>query len=107
MMSGCILLANISDRIVDRELSDPGEGKRERIVGRRLKEGYVHYKRYLEILNALSKHGFGYAFERLKSYRFEYAAQSQFDPNGDATDADDKSDDLFMAQLTNFRIRGV
>lgn len=67
MMVGCILLADISDRIVDRELSDAGEGKRERIVGRRLKEGYAHYKRYLEILNALSKHGFGYAFERLKS----------------------------------------
>jgi len=59
-------LSTISDRIVDRELSDETEIKRQRIIGRRLKEGYAHYKRYMEILNSFSKHGFGYLFERIK-----------------------------------------
>ncbi|UCH88899.1 MAG: AarF/ABC1/UbiB kinase family protein [Thermoplasmata archaeon] len=58
---------SISDRIVDRELGGDSDGKRERIIGRRLREGYAHYKRYLEILNIVSKHGFGYLFERIKS----------------------------------------
>ena len=50
---------------------------RERIIGRRLKEGYKHYKRYLEILNALSRHGFGYAFDKFKS-EFTTAAATVF-----------------------------
>ena len=58
---------SISDRILERELGDSAEGKRERVIGRRLREGYVHYKRYIEILNVISKHGFGYLFDRLKN----------------------------------------
>ncbi len=58
---------SISDRILERELSDGADGKRDRVIGRRLREGYVHYKRYLEILNVISKHGFGYLFDRLKN----------------------------------------
>jgi ubiquinone biosynthesis protein len=60
-------LNSISDRILDRELGDGADGKRDRVIGRRLREGYVHYKRYIEILNVISKHGFGYLFDRLKN----------------------------------------
>jgi len=60
-------LPSISDRVLDRELAEAGEAKRERIIGRRLKEGYAHYRRYLEILNALSRNGFGYVFDKIKS----------------------------------------
>ena len=57
----------ISDQILARELGDDTGAKRERIIGRRLKEGFAHYKRYLEILNIISKYGFGYLFDRVKS----------------------------------------
>jgi len=60
-------LESISDRILDRELADKEDSKRFRIIGKRLHDGYVHYKRYLEILNVISKHGFGYLFDRIKS----------------------------------------
>ncbi len=58
---------NISDRILDRELGIRGSDKQTRIIGRRLHEGYIHYKRYLEILNTISKHGFGYIFDKIKN----------------------------------------
>ena len=35
--------------------------------GRRLREGWSHYKRYLEILNVISRKGFGYAFDKVRS----------------------------------------
>ena len=60
-------MESISDRILDRELADKEDSKRFRIIGKRLHDGYVHYKRYLEILNVISKHGFGYLFDRIKS----------------------------------------
>jgi len=60
-------LESISDRILDRELADKEDSKKFRIIGKRLHNGYVHYKRYLEILNVISKHGFGYLFDRIKS----------------------------------------
>ena len=58
---------SISDRIIKRELSDGSNEKRERIIGKRLKEGYAHYKRYLEILSAISRNGFGSMLGRLKN----------------------------------------
>ena len=60
-------MESISDRILDRELADKEDSKKFRIIGKRLHNGYVHYKRYLEILNVISKHGFGYLFDRIKS----------------------------------------
>ncbi len=60
-------LESISDRILDRELADKEDSKRFRIIGKRLHDGYAHYKRYLVILNTISKHGFGYLFDRIKS----------------------------------------
>jgi ubiquinone biosynthesis protein len=60
-------LESISDRILDRELADKEDSKKIRIIGKRLNEGYVHYKRYIEILNIISKHGFGFIFDRIKS----------------------------------------
>ncbi len=60
-------MESISDRILDRELADKEDTKSFRIIGKRLHDGYVHYRRYLEILNVISKHGFGYLFDRLKS----------------------------------------
>ncbi|MFW9880319.1 MAG: ABC1 kinase family protein [Candidatus Thorarchaeota archaeon] len=58
---------SISDRILDRELADEHDGIRMQILGSRLREGYVNYKRYLEILNIISKHGFGFLFDKLKN----------------------------------------
>jgi ubiquinone biosynthesis protein len=52
---------------LNRELGGEPGTKRERIIGRRLREGYIHYRRYLEILNIISKYGFGYLFDRVRS----------------------------------------
>ena len=60
-------LNSISDRILDRELADENDDKRMRILGSRLREGYVNYKRYLEILNIISRHGFGFLFDKMKN----------------------------------------
>jgi ubiquinone biosynthesis protein len=57
----------MTDRILERELGDHTGKKKERIIGRRLKEEFSHYKRYLQILNTVSKFGFSYLFDRVKS----------------------------------------
>jgi ubiquinone biosynthesis protein len=61
-------VGGISGRIAQRELDErSSEGGRERIIGRRLKEGWSHYKRYLDIMNVISRFGFGYAFDKVRS----------------------------------------